>query len=232
MLAGFTGKEMIIESDYQLIFTKVLIDRNFVYEITTSAYKWALTSPQNSESFKTESKRLLSSFKFLTTSKDNLPKIDTAINWLEVITKSGNFKFLMPESPDYYASEIETELGKVPVGNYTSSSGGAVYIFAVTDMPFIITDEKIISRLYNSSTQNTLKNEKKLIQQKDFTFDGFKGRENLVEDDKFIYRSRILYYKQKVILQFVMTAKTLNLTQETYEFAVNKYFNSLQVTEF
>ncbi len=67
--------------------------------------------------------------------------------------------------------------------------------------------------------------------EKDYLYNDYKGKELLTEDEKFIYHSRILYYKQRMFFLFVMVAKPLEAPQEVYESVTNNFFTTFEILE-
>jgi len=233
-VSGFEGKEIVAESDYDISLFKILVVRNRVYVISSVAYKWAINSALKQKDFEAETKRLFDSFKLLPFSGN--PPAEVLKDWVQYVSEEGSFKISMPTIPKKSVDETEIEVGKFPVNHFSSTPRSLydsfnMYQISYADMPFIITDEKIRDALYEKSKQNALKNGKKLILEKDYLYNDYKGKELLTEDEKFIYHSRILYYKQRMFFLFVMVAKPLEAPQEVYESVTNKFFTTFEIVE-
>ena len=135
----------------------------------------------------------------------------------------------MPGISKKIVEKINTQIGTAFLNQYGASLDDAVYSATQMNLPLFDTNKKLLDTLYENSKQNSLRNGKTLILEKDFYYKDQKGKEIIAEDGNYIYHSRTLYYKQNLFFLLVMFSKPFKMPQEVYENTANYFFESFEI---
>jgi hypothetical protein len=213
---------------------KIVALRRSAYVISAIAYQSSIRAELKQKAFAAETRRFFDSFRFSTV--ETAQAEQAFADWTEFAAAEQCFKVLMPTAPQKSVSAIATELDPVPLNTYTSTPKSVyasfyMYQVSVAEIPLVVTEDQYKDKLYDKAKQNALKGGKRLLSENDFYYKNRKGKQWMTEDERLIYQSRILYYNQKLFFLLIMFSKPLDVPQELYNKATNKFFDSFEIQE-
>lgn len=133
------------------------------------------------------------------------PPVSKAV-WQQFVAEKENFKVVLPKQPIESIETVETEIGRVPIRTFVSSSAPNHFTVMVAEYPmsFDTDDEsKGVIEAGISAMANKLKLEN--LVQKDISFDKYSGREARAKTSSGVMTIRAYVAKNRLYLLFALT---------------------------
>jgi len=117
-----------------------------------------------------------------------------AWGWMQVTPPGASFSALMPGAPEHTSTPVATPAGNIQMHSYMVDSGRYTYAVFIGDLPF--TPLSVRQTLDNVRDGNARGG--RVVEEKDFTFNGHPGRSVTIEKEGAYLFNRIFMVNNRV----------------------------------